>query len=187
MLCQFDYHLSSRVVKASASREEQQTGVGTPLLPWGFSGVIPVAYEALHQWLRSQVPKDHCWGWLAWCQYTVTGWDSKFDLQHLSRCGSTYDCLSRSVPEILTVACWDDKEPSKPQEKNNSFWSPGQTLIMWQENKEFVLGMCFMLKCLVCFIECAKHFQAFILAEEKIMLGNVCLLALLKLVTITLK
>ena len=37
---------------------------------------------------------------MARCQYTLTGWDSKFDLPRLSQCGSTYNCLSRSVPEI---------------------------------------------------------------------------------------
>ena len=41
-----------------------------------------------------------CWDWFARCQYTVTGWDGMFDLQLLSQCGSTYTCLSRSVPEI---------------------------------------------------------------------------------------
>ena len=30
----------------------------------------------------------------------MTGWDGKLDLQPPSRCGSTYNCLSRSVPEI---------------------------------------------------------------------------------------
>ena len=29
---------------------------------------------------------------------SVTGWDSMFDLQLLSQCGSTYSCLSRSIP-----------------------------------------------------------------------------------------
>ena len=41
-----------------------------------------------------------CWDWLAWCQYTVTCWDSKFDLQLLSQCGSTYTYLSKSIPEM---------------------------------------------------------------------------------------
>ena len=34
------------------------------------------------------------------CQNIVTGSDRKFDLHPLSQCGSTYNCLSRSVPEI---------------------------------------------------------------------------------------
>ena len=37
---------------------------------------------------------------MARCQYTVTGWDEKLDLQYLSHCGSTYNFLSRSVPGI---------------------------------------------------------------------------------------
>ena len=31
---------------------------------------------------------------------SVTGWGRKLDLQLLSQCGSTHDCLSRSFPEI---------------------------------------------------------------------------------------
>ena len=34
------------------------------------------------------------------CQYTVTGLDSKFDLQLLSQCDSMYNYLKRSVPGI---------------------------------------------------------------------------------------
>ena len=30
----------------------------------------------------------------------MTGCNGKFDLQLLSQCGRTYNCLSRSVPEI---------------------------------------------------------------------------------------
>ena len=37
--------------------------------------------------------------WLAWCQYTVTGWDSKFD-QQTSISVLQHECLSRSVYEI---------------------------------------------------------------------------------------
>ena len=55
--------------------------------------------------------------WLARCQYTLTGWGRKFDLQLLSQCGSVYICLSTSVPEIpyfyLSVAgctlVWSDQ------------------------------------------------------------------------------
>ena len=38
--------------------------------------------------------------WLARCQYTVTGWGRKLDLQLLSQNGSTSNCLSRSVSEV---------------------------------------------------------------------------------------
>ena len=37
--------------------------------------------------------------WLARCQCTVTRWHGNFDLLFLCQCGSTYNCLSRSVPE----------------------------------------------------------------------------------------
>ena len=40
------------------------------------------------------------WDWSVLYQYTVTGWDKKFDPQLLSLCGSTSNCLSRSVPEV---------------------------------------------------------------------------------------
>ena len=33
----------------------------------------------------------------------MTGWGSKFDLQLLSQCGSTYYCLRRSIPEIHQI------------------------------------------------------------------------------------
>ena len=33
-------------------------------------------------------------------QYSATGSDGKFDLQFLSLCGSTKNCLSRSILEI---------------------------------------------------------------------------------------
>ena len=43
----------------------------------------------------------------------VTGWDSKFDLQFLSKCGSTCTCLSRSVPDILQHGAWTfSKQPT---------------------------------------------------------------------------
>ena len=34
------------------------------------------------------------------CQYAVTGLHSKFDLQSLFQCGTTHNCLLRSVPDI---------------------------------------------------------------------------------------
>ena len=44
--------------------------------------------------------------------YTVTGRDSRFALQVLAQCGSTFSCLSRSVRQIL-AACWRDvKKPA---------------------------------------------------------------------------
>ena len=46
-------------------------------------------------WCYSQ-----CWDWLAWCQYNVTEWESKFNLQLLSHWDSMWQGLSREVPEI---------------------------------------------------------------------------------------
>ena len=53
--------------------------------------------------------------WLARCQYIVTGWDGKFDLQLLSQCGSTYNCLSTSVPWDTLACCSDVRQPSNKQ------------------------------------------------------------------------
>ena len=64
------------------------------------------SYQWLQNWYSSRCPARHMalegqlWDWLARCQYTVTGWDTKLDLQLLYQCGSTYNCLCRSVPEI---------------------------------------------------------------------------------------
>ena len=90
------------VVKASASRAGDPGFVSH--LRQDFSGVE--SYQWLKNWHSSGYPArrlalySQCWDWLARCQYTVTGWDGKFDLQLLSQCGSTQNCLSRSVPEI---------------------------------------------------------------------------------------
>ena len=61
-------------------------------------------------------------------QFTVTGWDWTFNLQLLSQSGSTYNCLSRSVPEIL-ACCWDIE-----QSTNNLFNTstlPGSFPLLW--------------------------------------------------------
>ena len=70
-------------------------------------GVIPVTetvdsggYPARHQELKGQFSD-----WLAWHQFTVTKWDSMFDLPHLSRCSSTLNCPCRAVPNIH-VCIW---------------------------------------------------------------------------------
>ena len=60
--------------------------------------------------------KGQRWDWLTRCQCTVAGWDGKFDLQLLSQCGSTYTCLSRSVPEIHShVAGTLSNQPTNKQ------------------------------------------------------------------------
>ena len=53
---------------------------------------------------RRRAIHGQCWDWLAHCQYTVAGWDGKFDPQLLSQCGSTLNCLRRSVPEVHSHA-----------------------------------------------------------------------------------
>ena len=92
------------MVKASASRAEDP----------GFESRLSQdffrveSYQWLKNWHSSGYParcvalKGQCWDWSARCQYAVTGWDGKFGLQFLSQCGCTYNCLRRSVPEILS-------------------------------------------------------------------------------------
>ena len=64
------------------------------------------SYQRLKNWYSSSYParrlvlEGQWWDLLGLCQYAVIGWDGKFDLQVLSQCGSTYNCLSRSVSEI---------------------------------------------------------------------------------------
>ena len=88
--------------KASASRTEDP-GFESRLRR-KFFGVE--SYQWLKNWHSSGYPARRLallgqhWDWSARCQYTVTGWGRTFDLQLLSQCGSTYNCLSRSVPEI---------------------------------------------------------------------------------------
>ena len=100
----FTDHLVGLVDKASASRAEDPGFESR--LRWDSSGVE--SYQWLKNWHSSGYParrlalQGQRWDWLAWCQYTVTGWGRKFDVQLLSQCGSTHNCLSRSVPEIYT-------------------------------------------------------------------------------------
>ena len=57
--------------------------------------------------------KGPCYAYFAWWQYTVSGRDSKFDLQLLSQRDSTCTCLNRSAPEIHFARCWGVKQPWK--------------------------------------------------------------------------
>ena len=57
--------------------------------------IIPVTLKLELWWLPLQAWRGPCWDWLVWCQCTVTGWDTKFDLQLVSQC--------------CTVTGWDTK------------------------------------------------------------------------------
>ena len=54
---------------------------------------------------------------------------SEFDLQLLSECGSTYNCLSRSIRDT-PACCWNVKQPTNQQQhknrKHHSSPSPNQ-------------------------------------------------------------
>ena len=96
------HRLVGLVVKASSSKAEDP-GFESRLRR-DFFGVE--SYQWLQNWHSSGYParrlvlQGQCWDWLAQCQYTVTGWDGKFGLQLLPQCGSTQNCVSRSVPGI---------------------------------------------------------------------------------------
>ena len=77
--------------------------VRVPLAPGCFRGrVIPVTEKLPLQWLPCQAPG------VIWSSLGLVGPMSvysdwvrwKVDMQLLSQCGSTYNCLSRTVPEI---------------------------------------------------------------------------------------
>ena len=61
-------------------------------------------------WIKNLAPQNQCLGLLAKCQYTVTESDSKLALLFQSSCGSMYNYLSRSLPEIHFACCWDIKQ-----------------------------------------------------------------------------
>ena len=79
------------VVKASASRAKDP-GFESRLRR-DFFGVE--SYQWLKNWHSSGYParrlalEGQRWDWSARCQYTVTGWGRKSDLQLLSQCGNT--------------------------------------------------------------------------------------------------
>ena len=79
------------VVKASASRAEDPGFESS--LRRDFFGVE--SYQWLKHWHSSRYParrlalQGQHWDWSARCQYTVTGWGRKLDLQLVSQCGST--------------------------------------------------------------------------------------------------
>ena len=82
--------------------QDKQTWVQTLLSTWGL--FLVESNQWLQNWYSSSYPhrhlalQDQCWGWLAHCQYNVTGWDSKLDLQLLSRSGSMNNFLSSCIP-----------------------------------------------------------------------------------------
>ena len=112
------YRLVGLVAKASTS-EAEDPGFKSRLRRdfWGVE-----SYQWLKNWHSSGYPprrlalQGQRWDCSAWCQYTVNGWDGKFGLQLLSQCGSTYNCLSRSVPEIhLHAAGTLSNQPTNKQ------------------------------------------------------------------------
>ena len=88
-------------------------------------GVVPVTYKLTHQWLPCQAPGviGSALGLVGRCQYTVIRWERKLDLQLLSQCGSTYNCLSRPVSEMyigmFAGTLSNNKKPTKQHTKQN--------------------------------------------------------------------
>ena len=74
--------------------------------------------------------------------YPFTGWDSKFDLQLLSQCGSMYNCQSRSVP-------------TPPPYPPRFILHAAVTLGSWETNIIF-LSKCFLLLA-ICILSRSLH------------------------------
>ena len=107
--CPSRYRLVGLVVKASASRA---TDLGfESRLRWDFSGSSHTS--DLEKMVLQGLP----------CQEPGFGirerMSGKFDQQLLSQCGSTYNCLSRSVPEIHYHVAWALSSEPKPKQKQN--------------------------------------------------------------------
>ena len=56
-------------------------------------------------WYSRLISWSQCQDRLTWYQWTVTGWDSKSDLQLLPQNDSTYNCQHRSVPDSHFACC----------------------------------------------------------------------------------
>ena len=77
-----------------------------------FCGWVNPVTQTLELPARNLTSLGKCLGWSARCQYTVTGWDSKIDLQLRSECGTAVDYQTRSVPETdLHVIVCDVQQP----------------------------------------------------------------------------
>ena len=81
--------------------------------------ITPVTHSTGHP-VRRLALQGQRLNWLAQCQYTVTGLDSKFDLQLLSRCGSTGTRLIRSVAEYTKLSMLLGSEATNQQEQHHS-------------------------------------------------------------------
>ena len=82
--------------------ERGRPGVRIPISQWAFfpkkkkekkKNKKPLQQLPCARRLSLQGPRCY---WLDRIQYTVIGRERKFDVQLLSQCGSTYNCLSRS-------------------------------------------------------------------------------------------
>ena len=85
------------------SHKNERPGFGPRFLRGTFatsSRDMPVTKFKIGTPARFLAFQGQRWDWLARCQYTMTGLDSKFDPQLPSQCGNMYNRLSRSVPDI---------------------------------------------------------------------------------------
>ena len=76
--------------------------------------VIPVTSKLALQWLPRLALQGQGWDWLAWCQYTVTGWDGKSD-QWSATCVSVWQNVQWSeqiCPWDTQACCWDIRQPT---------------------------------------------------------------------------
>ena len=73
-----------------------------------------------YQWLQSfgtpvvTLPgaRRQCWDWLAWCQYTVTGWDGKVWSATSISVWQHVKLSEQFRPWDTLACCWDIKQPT---------------------------------------------------------------------------
>ena len=89
-----------------------------PALSW--TGLTAVLHTELCKVAHHHHHHHHhhgvkCWNWWARCQYAAIWYDRRFDFKALTWCGCTYNCLSRSVPEIhfASASTLNDQETNK--------------------------------------------------------------------------
>ena len=63
--------------------------------------------------------------------YVVTGWDGKLDLEFLSQCRRTWNCLSRCIPEKYFACTWAIRQPSS----------------LWKQESHYLI--CYLWSCLL--------------------------------------
>ena len=109
----FRHCLVGLVVKMSAWRVEDPE-FGSHFCRGDFSG----SYHWLNDWHSSDYParqlalQGQCWDCSDWCQYAVTEWGRKFDLQPLISVWQHINLFKQICPRDTLACCWDVEHPT---------------------------------------------------------------------------